>query len=618
MFASNAHAHSVDAEVSAGTVLPSYTDELTRCREELRQVQSNRLRAVVATICSFLVFVALITYLLLLQAKVFIALALLPGYATFHLFQMYRRAGEKWASFDAQCDYFERGIWRLTDKWQGAGRQGLEFGRADHLYQEDLNILGPGSLFELLCTTRSSAGASRLASYLLDPVSLEETHRRQQCVLELRDAQHLRQKLHHFGRYSFQDCSESVFDDWFALPTLHMPFVIPLLMLAASVTSLLLGMGIYFGPIAWASWGSLFVAIVVLQASLGLFCLRIIRPRLRLLLQLTESFTVLREGLGVMEGQHFESPKLKELVARVRLQHASTIVGKVEQLFRLLEQREKREFYLLACFLVVGTQGVLAIERWRSHYQDSFKSWLDAWAEFEALLALSGYAYEQKESTFPEVIEGPPSLRAIQLGHPLLAADKYIGNDVVLDDSARLYIISGSNMAGKSTFLRTIGLNSVLAMAGAPVRAASARFSALTVCASLAPSDSLLEGKSKFLAEVEKIRNTLACARSGKPVLFLIDEMLSGTNSQDRRASAEIIIEALLAEGAIGALSTHDLALIGITANPAIAATLVHMASLSADRPLEFDYRLHPGVARHTNALAIVRMMGITMPRVDV
>jgi DNA mismatch repair ATPase MutS len=192
----------------------------------------------------------------------------------------------------------------------------------------------------------------------------------------------------------------------------------------------------------------------------------------------------------------------------------------------------------------------------------------------------------------------------------LLAATIAIKNDVFLDAATRFLLISGSNMAGKSTLLRAVGCNTVLALAGAPVCARAAKMSALRVGASLALVDSLAEGKSKFLAEVERLRDIVALAGSGE-CLFLIDEIFSGTNSADRRAAAEAVLRALIRAGAIGALSTHDLALAELAEVPELGGVNVHMASPVENDPLAFDYLLKPGVNRTTNALAIVRMLGL-------
>jgi DNA mismatch repair ATPase MutS len=169
-------------------------------------------------------------------------------------------------------------------------------------------------------------------------------------------------------------------------------------------------------------------------------------------------------------------------------------------------------------------------------------------------------------------------------------------------------------MAGKSTLLRTIGINAVLASAGAPVRALRARVSSFAVCASISIVDSLGEGKSKFMAEIDRLRETLYAATSGpKPVLFVIDEILSGTNSRDRRVVAESFLRELIAAGAIGALCTHDLALAEIAEYPGLAGSNVHMESSDLADPFAFDYILKPGVSTHSNALAIARMAGVAV-----
>jgi DNA mismatch repair ATPase MutS len=256
---------------------------------------------------------------------------------------------------------------------------------------------------------------------------------------------------------------------------------------------------------------------------------------------------------------------------------------------------------------------VLAIEKWRAAHQKDFEDWLDAWAEFEALNALACYAYEHPEDAFPDLLDGDARFEAEGLCHPLLARAFSVGNNIAFNDSTAFWVISGSNMAGKSTFLRALGLNAILAMAGAPVRATNAQLTVFNICASIAIADSLVEGKSKFLAEVERLRDTIRLTASGRPVLFLIDEILSGTNSRDRRIAAQSAIEALVAGGAVGALSTHDLALTEIAEDANLRGVNMHMQSENAEDPLKFDYCVKPGILRQTNALAIVRMMGIEL-----
>jgi DNA mismatch repair ATPase MutS len=193
----------------------------------------------------------------------------------------------------------------------------------------------------------------------------------------------------------------------------------------------------------------------------------------------------------------------------------------------------------------------------------------------------------------------------------LLPTNKCIRNDVELNQLERFWILSGSNMAGKSTLLRTVGMNAVLAYAGAPVRASQAHMSHFTLGASISLSDSLLDGKSKFLAEAERLQHILQQTGAGRPVLFLIDEILSGTNSHDRRIACEHIVKALIAGGAMGILSTHDLALTEIARATSSNGTNRCMESNDPDQPLKFDYVVKPGVTRNSSATAILKLLGI-------
>ena len=590
--------------------LATYTDHLHKSETQLKAAQSKRRHVLVAVIICLSLFLATVT-LSLFYAVFPAGLSILAGLGTLYLYLQYGRIGERWKQAALQCEYFTDGIARMTGNWQGKGDTGLAFAREDHLYQIDLNVLGKGSLFELLCTTRSKAGAERLASYLLDSVDAKESRLRQEAVKELRDATVLRQKINMLGKHRLQDCDGHDYREWLDLPSITVPRLIPAFLLLSSLLSGVLAVGIFAKVFLWMHWLPLLGFLIVMQTGIAGLLLRQVRPQIQKLCLLTDAFTLLQQGLGLMQRQNFNSVKLQALLRRVSERNATLQIKRLERLVRAFEQREKPYFLYPSRLLAIGTQLVLAIDRWRAKYQGDFNGWLDAWAEFEALNAIAGYAFEQPDCIFPELVEGELIFNAKQLGHPLLAAGRCVGNDVMLDrQSSRFYLVSGSNMAGKSTFLRAIGLNAVLAFAGGPVRAASLRLAPFAVCASLAIGDSLMDGKSKFLCEVERIEKLIGRAQMGRPVLFLIDEILSGTNSSDRRVVAEIVVKALLAQGAVGALSTHDLALAEITRSTD-GGVLVCMESSSPDDPLNFDYRIKPGISRQSSALAIARMMGL-------
>ena len=241
------------------------------------------------------------------------------------------------------------------------------------------------------------------------------------------------------------------------------------------------------------------------------------------------------------------------------------------------------------------------------------RAWLDATAELEALSSLAGYAWEHPEDPFPEVLDLGPERRAVLRGealrHPLLAGA--VPNDLLLGgDGPRVLLVSGSNMSGKSTYLRTVGVNVVLALAGAPVRAARLALTPLHAGATLRIQDSLQASKSRFYAEITRLKALADLAEGGVPLLFLLDEILHGTNSHDRRIGAEAIVRGLVAKGAIGLVTTHDLALTEL-AGPGGPLANAHFEDQVRDGEIAFDYRLRPGVVQHSNAIALMRAIGL-------
>jgi hypothetical protein len=493
--------------------------------------------------------------------------------------------------------FYESGVARLQDQWAGNGESGDEYERPGHLYARDLNLFGRGSLFERLCLARTEIGKSKLAAYLQDPCPpIAEIDARQAAVAELRDNTALREQLATLGE-AYQQAEATTFSDWLARPV--RPFPVYLRILAA-LTSLLAATALCLAIGGQLSQPILF-SVLAIQAAIAWA----LRPRVGPIIQnsrlLAVELALVRNGVSLLARQNFHSPKLRALTAATR--QAPRHLRRLGFLLRLLTERHKEHFYMPASVIILGTQTAMAIEAWRDQHGAAMAAWLDAWAEFETLNALACYAYENPEDPFPSIVSGAPVFDAAALGHPLLPRHACVRNDLRLP---RLLLLSGSNMAGKSTLLRAIGVNAVLAAAGAPVRAASLCLSPFSLVASLSIQDALADGKSRFLAEVERLRHALHLAATSPPVLFLIDEIFSGTNSTDRRIAAEAVAAALGESGAVGAISTHDLAL---TAIP--NSTNVHMCARSAADPLDFDYVLKPGINTQSNALAIARLAGV-------
>jgi len=280
-------------------------------------------------------------------------------------------------------------------------------------------------------------------------------------------------------------------------------------------------------------------------------------------------------------------------------------------LIDLLDAQRNPLFAPIAFVLLWSTQFAFAIEAWRKRSGPFVARWLSAVGEFEALSALAGYAYEHPKDPFPELKENELCFRGEALGHPLLPETGCVRNDVSLGDELRVMIVSGSNMSGKSTLLRTVGTNAVLAMAGAPVRARRLVLSPVVVGASIRIHDSLQSGSSRFYAEITRLRKLVDLTGKKLPLLFLVDELLHGTNSHDRRIGAEAIVKGLVDRGALGLVTTHDLALSHIADSLAPRAANVHFQDHIEDGKLVFDYRLHPGIVQKSNALELMRSIGL-------
>ncbi|ADW69799.1 MutS-related protein [Granulicella tundricola] len=505
---------------------------------------------------------------------------------------------------------YDRNLARVrSEAWQ-SGNTGETLHQPGHLYERDLNLLGEDSLFGLLDTVRTGIGQRGLADYLQAPAIHAETLERQQAVKELAAKTELREEIALLGTSKFQQVEARFFDTWLdeEAPVFHPAFRYVLVVTAlALVVMLLLGLT---HAVAWPVLLPNLALAAVLQAGISMSLRSRVLPLLERVTRLSNHVQMFSDGLAILETQSFQALKLQAIQAAARQPaNAVPLLAKLQSQITIVQQRTKEYFFIFSLLLAAGTQAAITIAAWKRANGAAMKSWLAAWAEFEALNALAAYAFEHPEDAWPELLpaSAQPTFEAIELGHPLLTA--CVRNDVSLGDATRFFLISGSNMSGKSTLMRSIGINAVLAYAGAPVRAHSMQLTPLTLGASLALTDSLAEGKSKFLAEVERLQKIVQTS-AGSPVLFLVDEIFSGTNSVDRQAAAGAVLRSLLVNGAIGALSTHDLALAEL-ANEENCGLNVHMASPDPEDPLGFDYRLKPGVNTSSNALAIIRMMGL-------
>jgi hypothetical protein len=505
--------------------------------------------------------------------------------------------------------FCERGLARLEERWIGQGEPGARFLDETHPYAPDLDLFGQGSLFELLCTARTSVGESTLANWLKTPALFEEIRTRQMAVDEIRPSFTLREDLALLGADIPAGIDLDSLGRWATGPRILFSGALRWLTLGLALAT---SLALLAWLLDWTSRWPFFILLVIEGAyawSLSSRVHRVLGPIEKRAADLAIFYGILQR----IERERFTAPWL------IRLQEALKTEGRppserfaqLVELIEWLNAKRNQIFTPLALMLLWDTQFAFAIEAWRSHCGSGIPRWLEAVGQFEALSSLATYAFENPDDPFPDLVDKGPVIEGIDLGHPLLPRDQCVRNDLRLNTDRRVLVVSGSNMSGKSTYLRTIGVNVVLAQAGAPVRASRLRLSSLAVGATLRIQDSLQAGKSRFYAEITRVRQLVDLAKGPLPLLFLLDEIFHGTNSHDRRLGAEGVVKSLIKLGAIGLVTTHDLALADIAERLAPQVANVHFEDQIKDGQITFDYRVHPGVVQHSNALALMRAVGL-------
>jgi len=587
--------------------LEVYKDRLEQRRVAQRVLERKEGQLSNARLVVFLVGAALAAYMFwgdLLHP----AWLALPGAAFLVLVVVHDRLIRRLERARQAVAHYKRGLERLADAWQEHGLIDEELCPEDHPYAADLDLFGRGSLFQLLCAARTRAGEQTLASWLLAPAPPEAVGPRQGAVRELAGHLDLREDLALMGGGVRAAVRPEALIAWADAPGAFQgvsgklarvaAWVIP----AATVASVA----------AWAmGWTNGLPLLAVFMVAAGIH--RVAGPRLERITagvdRAERDLVVLGRLLSRLETERFEADLME------RLREELSRAGAIRDLSRLVSLHDsvKNAFFApLGIVLMWSFHLGMALERWRMRYGRQVDGWLTAVGQVEALASLATYAYERPDEVFPEIATGGgPLFEADELGHPLLPRARCVKNPVRLDSGQRMLVVSGSNMSGKSTLLRTVGINTVLAQAGAPVRAASLRMSPLMPGATIRVQDSLQQGSSRFYQEISQLKQLIDLAGADPPLLFLLDEILHGTHSQDRRVGATALLERFLEAGAVGLVTTHDLALSEEVDRFDGLGHNVHFVDKVEDGELLFDYRVRDGVVTRSNAIALMRSVGL-------
>ncbi len=515
------------------------------------------------------------------------------------------------ARAEAAAAFYRRGIARIEDRWAGTGESGERFRDPKHVYADDLDIFGRGCLFELLSTARLPMGENRLAEWLRQPSSLAEIRDRHGSVTELREKTRLREDIAVVGDNLRVRLNPESLIGWAESGPVLSPHPVRL---AAVVLSLFIIGGLLY----WVHTGDYLPLLI--GAILAAIVNAIFRRRIKAILgdfsANADGILLFAQILARIEAEPFGDPHLQKLSDELRRESApaSGAIRKLARLAFWIDSHGSMVAAILEWLVLYSLQLAAAAEAWRRKYGRRMRACVEINAELEALLSLAAYSHEHPADPFPEIAE-TPDRQAIfegqELGHPLIPAARCVRNSVALDSATRVLLVSGSNMSGKSTLLRTVGVNAVLAFAGAPIRGKALRLTPMALGTRIRTGDSLQEGLSNFYAEILRIRKVVELTSGEKPLLFLFDELLEGTNSHERRHGAECLVRALIDERAIGMVTTHDLALTDMAASIGSAVRNAHFQDYIENGEMRFDFKLREGIVTKSNALELMRLVGL-------
>jgi hypothetical protein len=613
----------------------AYSDRLAR-HEAARDLAARRsLKLSNTRVATFLAgFAAFVAADVLPPPLATVALVLLVLLLVAFIAQvvLHRRARreERWHA--ALASVAREGLLRIGRDWEAlrsslpAAERDHPEPEPDHAYAHDLDVLGTASLIHLAGPVASERGRQLLRSWLLAPAAAEEVRARQGAVRELAPVAELRAEITALGRSVAADVSHGIEhligwaegepwilgQRWLRVAS----WVLPPLVLAGIVAQLVLG--------APALWLLPAVPQLIAYRRIG----RWAGPTFGEAERGSGSLRGLVPQLAALDGLHWEDARLRSLEGRLRTGERRAHVH-LERLVRLLDTVESRRnvvYAVLSPLLLLDAHLGVALDRWRAANGRSVRDWIEAAGEWEALSALATLAHDHPTWCYPMLVEGPEAptsgashgtFTARALGHPLLHPDLCVRNDVGIGPAGTFLFVTGSNMSGKSTLLRAVGANAVLAAAGAPVCCDELRLPPVRVHTCMRVHDSLAEGVSLFMAELLRIKEIVEAvdAPDARSVLYLLDEILHGTNAVERRVAARGVLRHLLAARAIGAVSSHDLELAD---HPDLhaAARAVHFTERVEVDPehgtrLSFDYRLREGIATTRNALELLRAVGL-------
>ncbi len=487
---------------------------------------------------------------------------------------------------------------------------GEEFKDPSHEYTNDLEIFGNLSLFQYLNRTCTYSGKNKLANWLRKPLSSKEKITRAQAAIkELSELLNWRQKFSAIGNKleleQYNDAHLIVWSKeelWISKNITYqiLRWVLPV------ITFLMLGLTIY---------GMVPVGYFILLLLVNFLVIRNVSSKINAqYLKLTDQLPALKNYMQLLqhiENQNFTSSDLLELQNSLYTDKhpASRIIRKLFRISNALDNRNNLlADIILKLLFLWDIHQVIRLEKWHRHYAAHIENWIETIGNFDALISLANFTYNHPSYTLPKISE-QNVLEAETLGHPLIPKNKRVSNNFSIANHGDTFIITGANMAGKSTFLRTVGINLVLGMTGAPVCAGHMEFRITNLFTSMNITDSLSKNESYFYAEIKRLKQLIDQAAKKENILVLLDEILTGTNTQDKEKASKAFLERLITMKVTSIIATHDLSLTSLEEKHPEQILNKSFEVELVNGEMKYDYKLRDGIAQNMNALELLREM---------
>lgn len=590
-----------------------YTERLSLTEGQLQQVKKQIFRISMLRLALFIAGIAGV-YFFFNQTTLLIAGICLTFLPFFILVKVHNRFFIRKEWLETQARIIQEELQALSGDYSSF-EDGKEYVNPEHPYSFDLDIFGRRSLFQSINRTCTFFGKNRLAKWLQNHLHEKTSiEKRQEMVREISEHTLFREQFRVAGLVHHGQSSDGEkIQAWSQSPAqyLHAGWVKAFIWGVPVINSLLLitslagwtsfsWLGLSFGIFLVLSFGIIKRATYI-QETYG---------------KQLKSLNGYARLIALAKAENWKSAGMQELMERFNLNGQSPIQA-LQQLSKELDRLDLRNnqflYVLLEGSIFFQLQEIVRIERWKVRYGQHISEWLETVGELDALCSLGTFAYNHPQYTYPELTEKPFCFLATQMGHPLMPASQCVKNDATIPSRPFFLIITGANMAGKSTYLRTIGVNYLLACIGAPVCCERLKLHPNQLITSLRTSDSLSDNESYFFAELKRLKRIIDLLNQGQQLFIILDEILKGTNSMDKQKGSFDLIRQFMQLKANGIIATHDLLLGSLIKQfPEEIRNYCFEADIK-ENELTFSYKLREGVAQNMNACFLMKKMGIIL-----